>query len=565
MSKRVNYGPWLSPNEEGKIWWTLDDAHKLVAGWKPVEDDDTQLSPKLTATSNRAVAGQSNLMAEFSRGTPPCQTIQNEADPELEASAGVKHLPSPFVDADCYLSWAVLAGYAIPAALRQAMDQKREEIEHTKAMYRNRVKELADKRFGYSDFIRDWQVENPARWFDFVVRPDGVYVAVPFDDDPLVSPRERAESSWHHEGDLTKPALRFPYTLNVLHDFVTAYKLESLIPSNELSGLMKAVGEIKSARDEAEFTAAFYETQYNGTVIDWRYWVHQMPTHTAAQAAHMMCGLDPDIFERLDNQSKDEDTNRVCRKAKQIQRLAEAKGMQSATPREWLEWADEHGLKVHSQYRLEVEAQTPSATDTTTTTTEQPSEIPAKNGDSATRVSARADFLALENLSASEVNIEFAAGDSGGVVLNVSAREVTRRMTLIEFDLFDHRKANMNTRGVVMLEWAIGGERVSASRRGMPKQIERLRKALKSTLGIIDNPIRHEDGIGYVPVFTITDRRNAADHRAKREAERRKESLEELQERGMQLSGIEGTDYSYETDEEMAGDSADKWLKGRGE
>jgi hypothetical protein len=121
--------------------------------------------------------------------------------------------------------------------------------------------------------------------------------------------------------------------------------------------------------------------------------------------------------------------------------------------------------------------------------------------------------------------------------------------------LFDHRKGDINIRGNVMLRWAMG-ERVTARRTGMPKQIERLRKELKSRLGIIDDPIMHNDGAGYEPVFNIADKRGAADKRAKREAERRTISLEELQERG-----INPTEYSYETDEEMAGDVADTFLK----
>lgn len=168
-----------------------------------------------------------------------------------------------------------------------------------------------------------------------------------------------------------------------------------------------------------------------------------------------------------------------------------------------------------------------------------------------------ADFLALSNLSASEVSIEFAAGDSGGAILNVTARHVTRRIALAELDLFDRRKGDMNIKGAVMLKWATG-ERVSAdSRKGMPKQIERLRKELKSRLGITDEPIVHNGGTGYEPAFKIQDKRGAADQRAKREAERRTVSLDELQESGIQFEGNERA----ECDHESEGDAADEWLR----
>lgn len=166
-----------------------------------------------------------------------------------------------------------------------------------------------------------------------------------------------------------------------------------------------------------------------------------------------------------------------------------------------------------------------------------------------------ADFLALPNLLASEVSIEFAAGDSGGVILNVTAQKVTRRIALVELDLFDRRKSEMNRRGGVLLGMA-KGERVSADIRGMTKHIERLRKTLKSKLGITDNPILHQEGIGYSPIFKISDNRDAADRRAKREAERRTVSMDERQESGVQFRGNEHAESDYESE----GDAADKWL-----
>ena len=66
-----------------------------------------------------------------------------------------------------------------------------------------------------------------------------------------------------------------------------------------------------------------------------------------------------------------------------------------------------------------------------------------------------------------------------------------------------------------------------------------------------------------MPAFKIADRRNAADRRAKREAEKSMVSLDELQERGVQLGGNGHTDYSYETDKDMDGDAAEEWLKKR--
>ncbi len=167
-----------------------------------------------------------------------------------------------------------------------------------------------------------------------------------------------------------------------------------------------------------------------------------------------------------------------------------------------------------------------------------------------------ADFLALPDLLASEVSIEFVAGDSGGVILNVSARKVKHRIALAELGLFDRRKGAMNIQGGLLLGLA-QGRRIKTSSQKTAKQFERLRSALKSSLGIKDNPITNQDGVGYLPTVQLSDKRGTADMRAKREAERRTVSLDELQESGIQFEGNERA----ECDNESEGDAADEWLR----
>lgn len=116
------------------------------------------------------------------------------------------------------------------------------------------------------------------------------------------------------------------------------------------------LAQSENTRREREFVASFAESVSNGSSIQWRYWVHQMPTLTAAQAARLMCGLDPDIFENLDARPNRNDPTDLCIKAKKIQRLAETQGKDRATPNEWLEWATAHVVKVHDGFRLEIEA-----------------------------------------------------------------------------------------------------------------------------------------------------------------------------------------------------------------
>ena len=83
------------------------------------------------------------------------------------------------------------------------------------------------------------------------------------------------------------------------------------------------------AKKRAEVQAAYDETKLNGNAINWRYWVHQLPVISAAQAACLMSALEPDLFANLDecNWQDNEvrtDPARNIEKARKIQRLAEA-------------------------------------------------------------------------------------------------------------------------------------------------------------------------------------------------------------------------------------------------
>lgn len=109
--------------------------------------------------------------------------------------------------------------------------------------------------------------------------------------------------------------------------------------------------------DEREFEAAFHESVANGSCIKWRYWVHQMPNLTAEQAARLMCGLDPDLFESLNSRPNRNDPADLCQRARMIERLAIAEKHLADSPAGWLAWAKSRGFNVHDGFVLEVEAQ----------------------------------------------------------------------------------------------------------------------------------------------------------------------------------------------------------------
>lgn len=61
MNKK-NYAEFLKVQDDGHIWWPLQDAIRLGAGFVPACDDHWQLEPQLQAPNQRAIANERTLM-----------------------------------------------------------------------------------------------------------------------------------------------------------------------------------------------------------------------------------------------------------------------------------------------------------------------------------------------------------------------------------------------------------------------------------------------------------------------------------------------------------------------
>lgn len=103
----------------------------------------------------------------------------------------------------------------------------------------------------------------------------------------------------------------------------------------------------------SDIVASFAEQVLNGRLIDWRYWVHNMPSLSAAEAARLMAGLDPDLFEDLTARpAPKNDPSRACAEARRMERLAMAEGHARLAPENWYRWALEHDFSVHRGFFL---------------------------------------------------------------------------------------------------------------------------------------------------------------------------------------------------------------------
>lgn len=149
---------------------------------------------------------------------------------------------------------------------------------------------------------------------------------------------------------------------------VTVHEPDSIVMVSELAKYVEQFGisvnvtdKTKAAYRQAAYVQAAYdETGLNGNAINWRYWVHQLPVISAAQAACLMSALEPDLFANLDGRNWQDNPARIdparnIEKARKIQRLAEAQGKLTASPVEWVGWAQAQSLEVHTGFLLAVE------------------------------------------------------------------------------------------------------------------------------------------------------------------------------------------------------------------
>lgn len=170
-------------------------------------------------------------------------------------------------------------------------------------------------------------------------------------------------------------------------------------------------------------------------------------------------------------------------------------------------------------------------------------------------------FLSMPNLRADELTITFVGdkADSGlgaNNMVEISARNTTRRVALAALDLVDRRKGGPNSQAVILLGMATG-RRLASSQPNSTKMM-RLRGALRGSLGITGDPFQpYRANDGWMPLFAVSDKRGAADARAKLEAERRMESFDELEERGTNGHQHQESPRSFISE----GDAADAWLQ----
>lgn len=170
-------------------------------------------------------------------------------------------------------------------------------------------------------------------------------------------------------------------------------------------------------------------------------------------------------------------------------------------------------------------------------------------------------FSSMEKLTIDEVSIAFVGdksefGIGANNILEITARGELRRVALAALDLVDRRRGSLNSQGIILLGMAQKKRLPHANK--IAAQMTRLRRVFHKHLGISADPFNHyRQGVGWEPLFKIVDKRGAADERAKREAERKTDSYEQINESGEKFSDIHQAHHHFESENDLAND----WLK----
>lgn len=116
------------------------------------------------------------------------------------------------------------------------------------------------------------------------------------------------------------------------------------------------------AADHNEYSEAQREREeeWNGTAIEWEYWVRKMRRLTVVQAVRLMAGLDPETFSSL-ALSKNDKAGSAKLQARRLEQLAKSHEKSEDTPAGWCAWTLSLSEPVHGPFREAVEQSTKSA------------------------------------------------------------------------------------------------------------------------------------------------------------------------------------------------------------
>jgi hypothetical protein len=273
-------------------------------------------------------------------------------------------------------------------------------------------------------------------------------------------------------------------------------------------------------------------------------WVHSfdLPYWTIDEFAAFSLGKNPEkvSWEQVKRLIKIEEQAREYARRIELARRAVEKGdLPDQTPQAFIQWA----VGIHLDL---------------------PDELLKQTGERSPDPNS---FTDLELLRWDEITITLLSGGH----IQISARNMTRKVSLGELRLTNKTTNQPNKVYELLVALSSNSRRAVRTSSQRKDTAYALRKTLKAYFGIISNPLPAQEK-NYVPRFSLIDKRDAADKRAKEKALRRTVTFDEHKSSHQRADPLQGeTDssvgfgpdddgYPYDEENDMADDEASDWI-----
>ena len=478
----IDYSPFLHVLENGQLWWRLEDAIKLGAGYLPIRDDEQNLNPVLRAKNNQIRANERTLLSEFN------QDHYTEANLQLLVRDDGR-----YVEAREFLNW-----------LTQHISLTQSPIPFPNDLIR------AVRRAAIPPVVR-----MPASFESLTVALD-VWFDKPQDELP-------DEQRYRVETDF------FP------------------MPWNDLSP------------DQRRSVAAQWDYQHDPVMeSDWQNWwdFYQRMQALEDQIEQWNFIATPTATDLAQKENRLAELQRELANIKK-----EEKHPYRNSAGRSLHKIDLQTNDVAYSHIKKIEAEDFDAPNVKPSDAEQVEVKLDGSIDQGSSGNPYAIFFSMIKLTADEVSIAFVgdkseSGIGANNILEITARGEIKRVALAAIDLVDRRRGSLNSQGVILLGMTQKKKLIRTDKN--TKKISRLRQVFHQHLGISADPFHpYCQGAGWEPRFKICDKRGAADERAKRDAELRTVSYEQMLESGERVSDLNSTHQSFGSEN----DDTDEWLK----
>ncbi len=262
----TGFEPYLHVTSDGCIWWPLEDAIRLGAGYRPFADDQAVLKSELRAPNQRVRANERMLIGAFS-----------DARLNIEQPMTFERDGFRYVDASAFLSW--LSQYIAQTQAKIAFpDDLARDVRNAKALAASSSMATAGTEFESLTLALDAWFDRPSDALPDKLRHrmEQDFVA-PWDD---LSPAQRRSVAlqWDYHTDPATQAERkswwdFYQKMDAIKQQIAEWEAASAPAASDLALKEARLKELRQelarmALQERQTRSDYYAAQTHLTVTD---------------------------------------------------------------------------------------------------------------------------------------------------------------------------------------------------------------------------------------------------------------------------------------------------------